>query len=369
MNCNPACNLPVPKFQNSKITNHAPSDFTHLGFQIQPQCSNPALKSIVAGPPFASDGLFPSVSCFPLDMEKKKDEVKGAELLLIDTTASDTCRGWHSLFGSGCEIVFTVRKVTSLMICIEMLITGKPNNKLNDGVDQVLRMKHDGPKRLRQRVRDLELQRETRVKETKSGSIVWDDVNEEEEHPFRYPHHLFFEPINHESLTDDETDLTTVVWDESDGEEGDNEGKDDEEAREDELKIYVIFDEFLKFNTIAYGSITVARGDNSVVGGDDEPSLESQLIPAVQQAQVSFNAPASSEKTVNQVHENFVSIERCKKSGSTDEKGEDQLSKFDLTVYSQQDSSNVEWNDSSQASCSHMDADEIFNLLLIASSQ
>ncbi|KAI7733922.1 hypothetical protein M8C21_032041, partial [Ambrosia artemisiifolia] len=128
--------------------------------------------------------------------------------------------------------------------------------------------------------RDLELQRETRVKETESGSVVWDDVNEEEEHPFRYPHHLFFEPINHESLTDDETNLTTVVWDESDGEEGDNEGKDDEDVREDELKTSVIFDEILKFNTIAYGSITVARGDNSVVGGDDEPSLESQLIPA-----------------------------------------------------------------------------------------
>ncbi|MFS7998557.1 hypothetical protein Hanom_Chr12g01155261 [Helianthus anomalus] len=42
-------------------------------------------------------------------------------------------------------------------------------------------------KQFRQRVRVLELRRDMRVKETESGTIVRDNVNEEEEHPFAIP--------------------------------------------------------------------------------------------------------------------------------------------------------------------------------------
>ncbi|XP_076932041.1 uncharacterized protein LOC143597415 [Bidens hawaiensis] len=34
-----------------------------------------------------------------------------------------------------------------------------------------------------------------RVKDTESGTVVWDDVNEEEEHPFHHPDPRFDEPI------------------------------------------------------------------------------------------------------------------------------------------------------------------------------
>ncbi|KAI7738161.1 hypothetical protein M8C21_007544 [Ambrosia artemisiifolia] len=55
-------------------------------------------------------------------------------------------------------------------------------------------------------------------------------------------------------------------------------------------------------------------------------------------------------------------VSESQKSNSAVEKDGDQQSKFDLTVYSQQDSSNVDCNDSPQASCSHVDDDEAFNL-------
>ncbi|KAJ0501688.1 hypothetical protein HanRHA438_Chr11g0505211 [Helianthus annuus] len=85
-------------------------------------------------------------------------------------------------------------------------------------------------KRLRQRVRDLELQREMRVKETESGTVIRDDVNEEEEYPFGHPHPRFYEPIYQESLTDDEPDSSNIVWDESD---------DEEESADEEVKTLV----------------------------------------------------------------------------------------------------------------------------------
>ncbi|KAJ0580859.1 hypothetical protein HanHA300_Chr04g0134181 [Helianthus annuus] len=58
-------------------------------------------------------------------------------------------------------------------------------------------------KRLCQRVRDLELRWEIRFKETESGTIVWDDVNEEGMHPFCYPHPWFYEPIYQEILSEE----------------------------------------------------------------------------------------------------------------------------------------------------------------------
>ncbi|KAJ0710992.1 hypothetical protein HanOQP8_Chr09g0318841 [Helianthus annuus] len=57
---------------------------------------------------------------------------------------------------------------------------------------------------LRQRVRDLELQREMRVKETESGTIVWDDENEEEEHPFCHPHPRILKPLGQDCLSEEE---------------------------------------------------------------------------------------------------------------------------------------------------------------------
>ncbi|KAI7724500.1 hypothetical protein M8C21_028981, partial [Ambrosia artemisiifolia] len=56
---------------------------------------------------------------------------------------------------------------------------------------------------LRQRVRDLELRRERRVKETESRHIVRDDVTEEEEYPFNRHPPRFYEPINHDCLSED----------------------------------------------------------------------------------------------------------------------------------------------------------------------
>ncbi|KAJ0693584.1 putative wing apart-like protein [Helianthus annuus] len=55
-------------------------------------------------------------------------------------------------------------------------------------------------------------------------------------------------------------------------------------------------------------------------------------------------------------------VSESQKSSSVVEKDGDQQSKFDLTVCSQQESSNVERNDSPQASCSHVDDVETFNL-------
>ncbi|KAJ0711542.1 hypothetical protein HanOQP8_Chr09g0325031 [Helianthus annuus] len=59
-------------------------------------------------------------------------------------------------------------------------------------------------KRIRQRVQDLELQRDRRIKETESGRVVRNDVNEEEEHPFGHSHTRFHEPIYQECLSKDE---------------------------------------------------------------------------------------------------------------------------------------------------------------------
>ncbi|KAM0064772.1 hypothetical protein Hdeb2414_s0003g00106971 [Helianthus debilis subsp. tardiflorus] len=61
----------------------------------------------------------------------------------------------------------------------------------------------EGIKRLRQRVKDLELQRDRRIKETESGRVVRNDVNEEEEHPFGRSHTRFHEPIYQECLSED----------------------------------------------------------------------------------------------------------------------------------------------------------------------
>ncbi|MFS8020340.1 putative wing apart-like protein [Helianthus anomalus] len=55
-------------------------------------------------------------------------------------------------------------------------------------------------------------------------------------------------------------------------------------------------------------------------------------------------------------------LSESQKSSSVVENDGDQQSKFDLTVCSQQESSNVERNDSPQASCSHVDDVETFNL-------
>ncbi|KAI3823924.1 hypothetical protein L1987_05369 [Smallanthus sonchifolius] len=55
-------------------------------------------------------------------------------------------------------------------------------------------------------------------------------------------------------------------------------------------------------------------------------------------------------------------VSQSQKSSSSVEKDGDQQSKFDLTMSSQQDSSNVECNDSPQTSCSHVNNDETFNL-------
>ncbi|KAJ0855839.1 hypothetical protein HanRHA438_Chr14g0677711 [Helianthus annuus] len=58
-------------------------------------------------------------------------------------------------------------------------------------------------RRLQQRVRDLELKWEMRVKETESGTIVRDDVNEEEEHPFCHSHPRFPEPFGQDCFSEE----------------------------------------------------------------------------------------------------------------------------------------------------------------------
>ncbi|KAM0046940.1 hypothetical protein Hdeb2414_s0009g00322541 [Helianthus debilis subsp. tardiflorus] len=59
-------------------------------------------------------------------------------------------------------------------------------------------------RRLHQRVRDLELQREMRKTETESSTVVWDEGGDGEEHPFGRHPPRFYEPIYHESLSEEE---------------------------------------------------------------------------------------------------------------------------------------------------------------------
>nr|GFA99940.1 reverse transcriptase domain-containing protein [Tanacetum cinerariifolium] len=56
---------------------------------------------------------------------------------------------------------------------------------------------------IRKRIRELELQREMR-KETKSRYVVWDDVNEEEEYPSFDSYPQSFEPIYLDIFSEDE---------------------------------------------------------------------------------------------------------------------------------------------------------------------
>ncbi|GJX15991.1 hypothetical protein Tco_0216823 [Tanacetum coccineum] len=72
-------------------------------------------------------------------------------------------------------------------------------------------------RQIRKRIRELELQREMR-KETKSRSVVWDDVNEEEEYPSFDSYPRFFEPIYPYFFPEDEPKFDE---DEVDIEEGD----------------------------------------------------------------------------------------------------------------------------------------------------
>ncbi|MFS7980611.1 hypothetical protein Hanom_Chr10g00941411 [Helianthus anomalus] len=150
------------------------------------------------------------------------------------------------------------------------------NDKVDsDSWDLKIKRLRQRIKRLRQRVRDLELRRETRIKETESGTIDWDDVNEEEEHPLCHTHPRFFEPIYQECLTDDEPDSSNIVWDESD---------DEEEAKYNDLNTPDNFDVFLIGEKLVEGGGVIATGDPTVVTGSPTTSMgtqsQSMVIPS-----------------------------------------------------------------------------------------
>ncbi|KAI3804306.1 hypothetical protein L1987_25752 [Smallanthus sonchifolius] len=153
-------------------------------------------------------------------------------------------------------------------------------------------------KRLRQRIQDLELQRETRKTETESSTVVRDEGGDREQYPFGCHPPRFSEPIYQESLTDDEPDSSTVVWDESEDDSGTvvwDESDDGEEASlsfstaqttPTSLASSVLLDDFFKYASIVNGGGVVGLDGVGAAGG-----CESQELVATRGEAVDLEVP------------------------------------------------------------------------------